>query len=177
MRSFPTTRQRTQIVKSLHDLDTTTRSSQLMRSDLQRVLLSDDSLGGLLRAHLEDAKTVVETLSKGKLWKEFALRDVDFQHLNEYRELDDDVHQDELIFYSLDRATLERIKSQIGIRRVARDERYPGLIFLVGANVQGNTYGYIYNPGTAMLPEVSPREFIVLKPVANGWWLYKRVEG
>jgi hypothetical protein len=176
MRGFPTSRQRTQIAKTLRELDTTTRTNQLMRSDLQRMLLSDDSLAGIVRANLDDLRTIVEPLEKGKLWKEFALRDVDFQHLDEYRELDDDVTQREMIFYTIDRAALERIKGRIGIRRVLRDVRYPGTIFLVAATMQGNSYGYIHAPEGTMLPEVSGREFVMLKPVAKGWWLYKRVE-
>jgi hypothetical protein len=177
IRSFPTFRQRTQIAKSLRELDTTTRPNRLLHADLQRVLLSDDSLSRILLLDLPTVSNIVQTVSKGRLWKDFAIRDVDFLNLDEYRELDDDVSQRQMVFYSADREALEEIKAKVGIRRLVRDDRYPGTIFLVGANVQGNTYGYIYAPGVAPVPEVSGKEFIMVKPITPGWWIYKRVEG
>jgi hypothetical protein len=176
IRSFPTFRQRTQIAKSLRDLDTTTRPNRLLHADLQRVLLSDDSLSRILLLNLPAISNVVQTVSKGRLWKDFAIRDVDFLNLDEYRELDDDVPQRQMVFYSADRTALEEVKANVGIRRLVRDDRYPGAIFLVGANVQGNTYGYIYAPGVTPIPEVSGKEFIMVKPITPGWWIYKRVE-
>ena len=176
MRQFPTARQRSQIVRSLAEIDTQTITGRYLHSDLQRLLLSDDTLAGLMIPSIPDARILLDLLLRGRQWREFALRDVDFSHVDEYRELDDDIDRNEFIFYRLDRQALERLKQEAGIRKIQRDSRYPGAIFFVGASVQGDTYGYIYCPMPEWLPPVSSTEFIMLKPVAESWWLYKRMK-
>lgn len=175
LRRFPSAAQRSQIRESIAEIDTTTLPYRLLRSDLQRLLLPDDSLRNLFRGSRADADKVVGPLRRGKLWKDFALRDVDFGALEEYRELDDDIDDGARIFYSLDRGAIERLKRTLGLRRIERDPEHPGLILFVAGAIDKSSYGYLYAPDGQEIPEVSSDSFITLKPIVEGWWLYKRV--
>jgi hypothetical protein len=115
-------------------------------------------------------------LRKGKQWQAFSLREVDFHKLEEYRELDDDIEPENLIFYTVDRGAIERLKSGIGLRRIERDPRYPGLLFYVTGMIDKSSYGYIHALEADDIPLLSSDEFIALKPIGNGWWLYKRLK-
>jgi hypothetical protein len=175
LRRFPSQAQRAQIKESIKEIDTATPAYRLLRADLQRVLLPDDSLGAILARNLPDAEKVAEPLRQGKLWQDFSLRDVDFGKLEEYRELDDDIDEGEVIFYTLDRAALERLKRTIGLRRIERDPDHPGLLFFVTGQIEKSTVGYINCTDPTLLPGISRNGFITLKPVGEGWWLYKRM--
>jgi hypothetical protein len=175
LRRFPTPTQRAQIRESLNDIDTTNATYRLLRSDLQRIILPDDSLRALFKKNRADAEKLTEPLRRGKLWSDFAIRDVDFSHLEEYRELDDDIAEDQLIFYTIDRGSLERLKRTIGLRRIERDDTYPGVILFVAGVIEKASYGYLYAADPADLPPISNNGFITLKPIGEGWWLYKRV--
>jgi hypothetical protein len=175
LRRFPSQAQRAQIRESINQIDTATPAYRLLRADLQRVLLPDDSLGTILTRNRADAEKVVEPLTQGKLWKDFSLRDVDFGKLEEYRELDDDIADRDVIFYTLDRGALERLKRTIGLRRIERDPDHPGLIFFVTGQIEKSTVGYINCGDPSLLPAISRDGFITLKPIAEHWWLYKRM--
>lgn len=175
LRRFPSAAQRTQIRESLAEIDTTTPTYRLLRSDLQRLLLPDDGLRDLFRANRDDADKLIPFLHKGKLWTTFALRDVDFFRLDEYRELDDDIAEGHRLFYTLDRGAMERLKDAIGLRSIERDPLYPGLVFFVGGGIDKSSYGYLHTADPAELPDVSSNNFITLKPIGDGWWFYKRV--
>ena len=175
LRRFPSQSQRAQIRESINQIDTTSPAYKLLRADLQRVLLPDDSLGAILTHNRADAEKVVEPLRQGKLWKDFSLRDVDFNKLEEYRELDDDIDDGEMIFYTLDRSALERLKKSIGLRRIERDPDHPGLIFFVTGQIERSTVGYVNCSDPSLLPAISRDGFIMLKPAGEHWWLYKRM--
>jgi hypothetical protein len=168
--------QRGQIRTAATALDTSIPAFRLRRNDLEHLLLPDDSLAGMLRRHLVAADRVVGRLDTVARWNRFALREFDLAKIDEYRELDDDVPASELIFYQLDRAALERLRGALGIRRIDRDGRFPGVIFLQGAAIEKSHYGYLHSSSPGALPPLSEQEFIVIRPVARGWWLYKRVE-
>lgn len=167
--------QRAQIRAAARTLDTSVASFKLRRADLEHLLMPDDSLGALLRRFATHAAKVVATLSGVTRWTRFALRDVDLDTVDEYRELDNDVPPGEVIFYQVDRRSLDRLKRGLGVRRIQRDQRFPGLIFFEGAIIDRSHYGYIYNHGGAPLPSLSSEDFIVVRPVSRDWWLYKRV--
>ncbi len=175
-RRFPSPSQRTQILQSLRDIDTTTASFRQLRSDLQRILLSDDSLRSIMRLNRRDAEKVVEPLRKGRLWDGIAIRDVDFMKLEEYRELDDDINDKDRIFYTLDRSALERLKQRIGLRRIERDPRYPDIVLFVIGTLENDSFGYINCSDPSLLPPVSSNGFITLKPIGDHWWFFKRVD-
>lgn len=168
--------QRQQIRAAAAALDTSVASFKLRRADLEHLLLPDDSLAALLRRDLGAADRVVEHLERVKRWSRFALRDVDFTTIDEYRELDDDVPASDLVFYQIDRTSLDHLRRVLGIRRIDRDRRFPQLIFMQGAAIEQSHYGYLHSPAPGALPPLSEGEFIVLRPVADGWWLYKRLE-
>lgn len=168
--------QRAQIRSAAGTLDTALPTFRLRRADLEHLLLPDDSLAALLRRHQAPADKVIGRLREVERWTRFALRDVDFAKVDEYRELDDDVPSGELIFYQIDRAALDRLKYGLGIRRIERDRRFPSLIFLQAAAIEKSHYGYVHSPSATALPPLSETEFVAVRPVARGWWLYKRIE-
>ncbi|MEO5929229.1 MAG: hypothetical protein ABIR47_04800 [Candidatus Kapaibacterium sp.] len=176
LRRFPSPLQRSQIRQSLQEIDTSTAAYRILHTDLQRMLLPDDSLRAILRLNRADAEKIAAPLARGRRWNDFALRDVDFGKLEEYRELDDDIDGSDLIFYTLDRPALERLKRKVGIKRIERDPRYPDLILFVAGTLEKGSYGYINAPDSRSLPPVSRTEFITLKPVADNWWFYKKIK-
>ncbi len=175
LRRFPTPSQRAQIRASIKDIDTVTPAYRLLRADLQRVLLPDDTLSALFGRNYRDVEKIADPLRKGERWKSFPLRDIDFGKLEEYRELDDDIAPNDLIFYTLDRSALERLKRTLGVRRIERDPDHPGAMFFVIGQIEKSTIGYINAADPAALPAVSSQGFITLKPVGENWWLYKRI--
>lgn len=175
LRRLPTASQRAQMRESLEEIDTSTASYRLLRSDLQRLLLPDEGLRELFTASKADAEKIVKPLDRGKLWNQFAMREVDFSRLEEYRELDDDIDYHDRIFYTLDRGAIERLKYSLGLRRIERDPRYPGLIFFVAGDIDKSSVGFVHAAVPDMLPGLSRDGFIMLRPASEGWWLYKRV--
>lgn len=175
LRRLPTASQRTQMRESLKEIDTTTPTYKVLRSDLQRLLLSDESLRELFSASKADAEKIVTPLDRGKLWNQFAMREVDFSRLEEYRELDDDIDYHDRIFYTLDRGAMERLKHSLGLRRIERDPRHPGLIFFVAGDIDKSSVGFVHAAAPDLLPGLSRDGFIMLRPAGEGWWLYKRV--
>lgn len=171
---FPTPSQRAQITSSLRDIDTAVASYRTLHADLKRLLLPDDSLKAIFRQNLRPITALVTRLAGGERWERFVIRDVNFAELDEYRELDDDIPERDLIFYTLDRGALERVKRELGIRRIERDKRHPGILLLVAGEIESSSYGYIYAPSADLLPPISPDGYLALKPTAKGWWLYKR---
>jgi hypothetical protein len=171
---LPTPGQRAQITSSLKDIDTSVATYRVLHGDLKRLLLSDDSLKAIFRQNLRPLTTLVTRLAGGERWERFVIRDVNFGELDEYRELDDDIPERDLIFYTLDRGALERVKRELGIRRIERDKRHPGILLLVAGEIESSSYGYIYAASADLLPPISPDGYLALKPAAKGWWLYKR---
>lgn len=177
LRRFPTPSQRAQIRESLADIDTTNATYRMLRGDLQRLLLPDDSLRTIFKKNRTDADRLVEPLGKGRLWSRFAIRELDFQKLEEYRELDDDIAEDELIFYTIDRSALERLKRTIGLKQIERDPLYPELVFFVAGTLEKGSYGYLHSPDPKLLPPLTRNDFVMIKPIGDGWWMYKRLRG
>lgn len=175
LKRFPTASNAAQIRSTLKNLDTSIAGYGLIKGDLERLLMSDDSLCILFRRNMKDVQRILDPLRKGSLWRSFVMREVDFASLEEYRELDDDISEGERVFYSMDRQAMERLKRSIGLQRVDRDDRYPKAIFFVAGTIGPGSYGYIFAADPADLPPVTRREFIALKPAAAGWWLYRRI--
>ncbi len=169
---FPS--QRPLILASVSKADSSP-AHRTRRAELMRMLLPDDSLCNLLRANLKDLEKLVLPLSKGEHWRSFSLRDVDFHSLEEYRELDDDIVENDLIFYSLDRDAIEGLKENLGLSRVERDARFTDAIFFVICDFDNESVGYVYTPKNGTLPPISRKEFVALKLASQGWWMYKRI--
>lgn len=175
LRRFPSASSRAQIRATLSSLDTSISGYGLIKGDLERLLMTDDTLCTLLRRNMKDVQKILEPLRKGTQWRAFVMREVDFARMEEYRELDDDIGDGERIFYSMDRQALERLKRSIGLQRIDRDVRFPKAIFFVAGLIGPGSYGYVYAADPGDLPPVTRHEFITLKPAAAGWWLYRRV--
>lgn len=71
-------------------------------------------------------------------------------------------------------AELQALLHPLYISRITR--RYLGcascLEFIIGG-VTDNTVGLFYQPDAAQLPTMSPDHIIVIKPMGNGWYLFK----
>jgi hypothetical protein len=46
------------------------------------------------------------------------------------------------------------------------------LEFIIGG-VNNNTVGLLYQPNPAEVPDMNPKRIIVIKPLGDGWYLYK----
>jgi hypothetical protein len=70
----------------------------------------------------------------------------------------------------------KKVSKQAGkllVRSVITDKQSPGtLLFLIGG-LGDNRVGYLYQPDVAKLPPVSARNYILLEPLGNGWYLFK----
>lgn len=174
---FPTPAQRKQLTESLGEIDTTSAYGRSLYGDIERLLLPDDSLIARLAGDLEYATKIARPLIRGKLWRRFFLREIHLSGIDEYRELDDDIPAEQLLFYKLNRPAVERLKHHTGIVWVERDERFPNALFLVGGSIGENSYGYIYADSSRAIPSVSADEFVMVRPVAENWWMYKRIGG
>ena len=60
------------------------------------------------------------------------------------------------------------------ISRITRRDTGCGtcLEFLIGGLVE-NTVGFLYQPDASAVPAMHPDRIIVIKPIGNGWYLYK----
>lgn len=172
---FPTASQRAQIISSLNEIDSLAPTYRRLHADLRRLLLPDDSLRSLGRRNLSALEVLSGRLATTQSWQSFAIQDIDFSELDEYRELDDDIPAEELVFYTLDRRSLEHVKRELGIRRIERDRRYAGIQIMVAGEIESGSYGYISATSADQLPPLSPDGYLTLKPVAAGWWLFRRV--
>lgn len=175
VRQFPTASQRKIAASAIAVLDTSVPEQRLQREDLERILLPDDSLKSLFRPRMADADKIIVPLEKGKLWNDFPLRETDFTSLEEYRELDDDIADAKRIFYILDRPALERLKRSLGILRIAHDPLHPDLILLIAGGLRDDSYGYLHAPAPSLLPAIASDGYIAIHPIADHWWLYRKV--
>lgn len=177
MARFPTLAQRRQIEESIRKFDVRSDYDRILRDDLLRLLLPDRVLAELLQDHLAAAITVAERLVASQQWGSFTLRDFDFSKIDEYRELDDDITPQELTMYRLSRTAVQQLREQAGIQKIERDSTYPGVLFFVGGNVGESSYGYLHTATPMALPKISNQNYVMLKPVAPQWWLYKCLGG
>jgi hypothetical protein len=69
---------------------------------------------------------------------------------------------------------IRRRLEQLFITSVAQgDSGCQSCVELLIAGMVNHTVGLLYEPNAAALPVMSPRELIVLKPLGEGWYLYK----
>lgn len=59
------------------------------------------------------------------------------------------------------------------IRDIIVDENAPGTVLYLLGGVLDNSVGYMYQPDPAKLPSISAGYFILIRPLGNGWYLYK----
>lgn len=62
---------------------------------------------------------------------------------------------------------------KILIREILIDKNAPGTILYHIGGVVDNSVGYMYQPDPKKLPNISAGYFILIRPLGNGWYLYK----
>ena len=68
---------------------------------------------------------------------------------------------------------MRKTMDKLLIRALRADRNAPGThLYLIGG-VLDNTVGYMYQPDPAKLPAISAGYFILIRPLGNGWYLYK----
>ncbi|WP_324676927.1 hypothetical protein [Hymenobacter sp. GOD-10R] len=69
---------------------------------------------------------------------------------------------------------ISQILQSLFISRITRRDTGCGtcLEFLIGGLVE-NTVGLLYQPDAKAVPAINPDSIIVIKPIGNGWYLYK----
>ena len=59
------------------------------------------------------------------------------------------------------------------LRDILIDPHARGTVLYLVGGVSDNSVGYMYQPDPAKLPPVSAGYFILIRPLGNGWYLYK----
>jgi hypothetical protein len=59
------------------------------------------------------------------------------------------------------------------IRDIIVDKHAPGTVLYLIGGVLDNSVGYMYQPDPAKVPAVTAGYFILIRPLGNGWYLYK----
>lgn len=59
------------------------------------------------------------------------------------------------------------------IRDIIVDKNAPGTVLYHIGGVLDNSVGYMYQPDPKKVPQVSAGYFILIRPLGNGWYLYK----
>lgn len=68
---------------------------------------------------------------------------------------------------------MQKVMNLLLIRAVRSDRNAPGNALYIIGGVLDNTVGYLYQPDPALVPKISAGYFILVKPLGNGWYLYK----
>lgn len=63
--------------------------------------------------------------------------------------------------------------NKILIRDIIVDKHAPGTVLYHLGGVLDNSVGYMYQPDPKKVPPVSAGYFILIRPLGNGWYLYK----
>ncbi len=77
--------------------------------------------------------------------------------------------------YTLDEKSKKMIKimNQVLLREIVFDKNAPGSVLYLLGGVLDNSVGYMYQPDPTKLPAISAGYFILIRPLGNGWYLYK----
>jgi hypothetical protein len=62
---------------------------------------------------------------------------------------------------------------QLHLNAVYRNPAQPGCAFVSIGGVLDNEVGYLYAPPGCAVPEMSPNHYILIEPIATGWFLFK----
>jgi hypothetical protein len=63
--------------------------------------------------------------------------------------------------------------AQLLVREIMIDKFAPGAVLYHIGGVVDNSVGYLYQPDPKKLPAISAGYFILIRPLGNGWYLYK----
>jgi hypothetical protein len=62
---------------------------------------------------------------------------------------------------------------RLHVASVERQPEHPGCVFVVIGGMLDNSVGYLHAPPGCAVPAMSPHGFILVEPIAPGWYLYK----
>jgi hypothetical protein len=80
---------------------------------------------------------------------------------------------DSLVKNAITDKKIRKRADQLYIRDFRYDPKYPGAVFYLLGGVGDNTVGYCYQPNEKKVPPMSEKRFILVKPLGNGWYLFK----
>ncbi|MCX6312396.1 MAG: hypothetical protein NT084_12265 [Bacteroidetes bacterium] len=83
------------------------------------------------------------------------------------------LENDSLVVHALKDKKIKKLSNQVLIRDFEFDKRYPGCVFYVIGGMLDNTVGYLYQPDPKKLPLITEKHYILIKPIGNGWYLFK----
>lgn len=68
---------------------------------------------------------------------------------------------------------LRKKADKLLIRDIIVDKNAPGTVLYLLGGVLDNSVGYLYQPDPSKVPNISAGYFILIRPLGNGWYLYK----
>lgn len=68
---------------------------------------------------------------------------------------------------------IAKLATKLLIRDVIIDNHAPGALLYHIGGVLDNSVGYMYQPDSSKVPQVTAGYFILIRPLGNGWYLYK----
>lgn len=80
---------------------------------------------------------------------------------------------DSLVVKAIKDKKIKKLANQVLIRGFEYDKRYPGCIFYLIGGIADNTVGYLYQPDPKRIPLITEKHYIIIKPLGDGWYLFK----
>jgi hypothetical protein len=80
---------------------------------------------------------------------------------------------DSLVVKAMMDKKIRKSTDKVLIRNFQYDKHYPGCIFYLIGGMVDNTVGYMYQPDPKKLPLVTEKHYILIRPIGNGWYLFK----
>jgi hypothetical protein len=104
----------------------------------------------------------------------FRSQQAEFEKLEKMREKKFPLKQTDSVYtYALRDKKIKKQADKLFIRNILIDKRAPGSILYLIGGVLDNTVGYLYQPDPTKVPQVSAGYFILIRPIGNGWYLFK----
>jgi mRNA-degrading endonuclease RelE of RelBE toxin-antitoxin system len=63
----------------------------------------------------------------------------------------------------------------LGCNAIYADKKYPGCVFIQIQKLKEMECGFIYKPESALLPEISIKDFIYIEEVVANWYIYRKM--
>jgi len=142
----------TAVLESLTHKPALPESLRAVRDNLRLLLSSDESLVTYAKAHLSELKDLRTRFGSIKGVQQIST------HSNPSRSAE---------------AEVKRILSELCLDSIETHEKEEGLVFAVIGGMVDNTAGFVWVPPSAEPPSMDSSSYIVVIPVAEGWYLYK----
>ncbi len=80
---------------------------------------------------------------------------------------------DSLVVNGINNKKIRKLADRVLIRNFEYDKMYPGCIFFLIGGLLDNTVGYLYQPNSQKLPLLTEKQYILIKSLGSGWYLFK----